>query len=153
MDANRQSSQTATEAGTEAAQILTSGMKEGTKAAFAKTAILGDELLDLNKGNVEALVASARVASGGAETLTRIAADYSRQSFDTATAALRGFATAKSPAELFQLQSNCARTTIDSTFSAASKFGEAWMNLARETLKPLSSQYAADVEKIRSVQL
>jgi phasin family protein len=139
--------------GTETAQLLASDINEGTRAAFEKTAKLGDELIDLNKGNVEALVASARVAGGGAETLTRIAADYSKQSFDTATAALKGFASAKSPTELFQLQTDYARTTIDSTLAAATKFSEAWVNIAGESFKPLSSQYAADVQKIRSAQL
>lgn len=138
---------------TDTAQLLASDINEGAKAAFAKTAKLGDELIDINKGNVEALVESARVAGGGAETLTRIAADYSKQTFDTATAALRGFASAKSPSELFRVQSDLARTAMESTFAAASRFSEAWMNLAGEALKPLSSQYATDMEKIRSAQL
>lgn len=124
-----------------------------TKAAIEKSAKLAEELTELTKGNVEALVASGRVAAKGAEALTQEAAQYGKKSFETATTALRGFAAAKSPVELIQLQNEFAKTSFDSAIAEASKLSETWVKLAGDVFQPLSSRFAVAAEKIKSATL
>ena len=134
----------------EKVQALFGDFNERAKTAFEKSAKIGEDLTELTKGNVEAIVASARVAAKGAEALTQEAADYSKKSFETATGALKSFAAVKSPTELFQLQSDYAKSSFDSAVAEASKLSEAWVKLAGEVFQPLSSRYAVAAEKLKA---
>ena len=144
---------TSTKAVTDKVQALFGDFNERAKTAFEKSAKMGEELTDLTKGNVEALVASARVAAKGAEALSQEAADYGKKSFETATGALKSFAAVKSPTELFQLQSEFAKTSFDSAVAEASKFSEAWVKLAGDVFQPISNRYAVAAEKLKATAL
>ncbi len=123
------------------------------KASFEKSTKLGEEMVELAKGNVEAVVASARVAAKGGEALGQDAADYTKKSMEHAVAAMKSFASVKSPTELFQLQSDFAKASFDSAVAEASKFSESMMKLASEVTQPLSTRYAVAAEKIKSATL
>lgn len=134
-------------------QSLFSDMGQRFKSSFEKSAKLGEEMVDLTKGNVEAVVASARVAAKGSEQLGQEAVDYGKKSLESAVAAMRGFASVKSPTELFQLQSEFAKSSFDSAVAQASKLSESMLKLAGEVAQPLSSRYAVAAEKIKSAAL
>lgn len=136
---------------TDRVQAIFGDINERARTAFEKSTKLGEELGELTKGNVEAIVTSARVAAKGAEALTQEAADYSKKSFETATGALKSFAAVKSPTELFQLQSEYAKTSFDSAVAEASRFSEAMVKLASDVFQPLSSRYAVAAEKFKAV--
>lgn len=134
----------------EKVQALFGDFNERAKTALEKSAKIGEDLTELTKGNVEAIVASARVAAKGAEALTQEAADFSKKNFETATGAFKSFAAVKSPTELFQLQSDYAKSSFDNAVAEASKFSEAWVKLASEVFQPLSSRYAVAAEKLKA---
>jgi phasin family protein len=134
-------------------QAMFGDFNERAKTAFEKSAKFGEEMTDFTKGNVEAIVASARVAAKGAESLTQEAAEYGKKSFETASATMKSFASVKSPTELFQLQSDYAKSTFDSAVAEASKLSEAWVKLATDVFQPISSRYAVAAEKIKSAAL
>lgn len=134
-------------------QAIFGDFNERAKTAFEKSAKFGEEITDFTKGNVEAIVASARVAAKGAESLTQEAADYGKKSFETASATMKSFASVKSPTELFQLQSDFAKTSFDSAVAEASKLSEAWVKLATDVFQPISSRYAVAAEKLKSAAL
>ncbi|RYG83540.1 MAG: phasin family protein, partial [Alphaproteobacteria bacterium] len=77
-------------------------------------------------------------------------AEYSRRSFETTTAALKTFASVKSPTELFKLQSDFFRTSFDSYVAEASKNTEALLKLAGDAAQPLSSRFALAAEKVKT---
>lgn len=139
-----------TQAATDKIQTLFGDFNERAKTALEKSAKFGEEFTELTKGNVEAIVASARVAAKGAEALTQEAADYSKKSFEQATGAFKSFAAVKSPTELFQLQSEFAKSSFDNAVSEASKISEAWMKLAGDVFQPLSNRYAVAAEKLKA---
>src|SRR4029077_4484682 len=103
------------------------------------------------RGNVEALVASSKVAARGVEALGQGAAEYGRQSFEGASTAFRSFAEIKSPTDLFRLQSEFAKTQFDSIVAESSKLSEAVMKLASEVFEPLSTRYSVAAEKVKKV--
>jgi phasin family protein len=134
----------------ESFQALLGDVSTRAKAAFENSAKLAEEVGEFTKGNVEALLASSRVAAKGAETLGQEAASYSKKSLESATAAFKGFAAAKSPTELFKLQSDYARSSFDAAVAEGSKFSEAMMKLIGEITQPISTRVALAAEKIKT---
>lgn len=137
----------------EKVQSFFADANEKAKSAFEKSSKLGEEFAALAKGNVEALVESGKVAAKGAEALTQEAADYGKKSFEHASSTFKSMAAVKTPTELFQLQSEYAKSSFDSAVAEASKLSEAWMKLAGDMFQPLSNRYAVAAEKIKSAAL
>ena len=132
----------------EKVQALFGDINERAKTAIERNTRIAEEMTDLGKGNVEALVASARVAAKGAEALTQEAADYSKKSFETATGAFKSFAAVKSPTELFQLQGKIARRNFDAFVATSSKNTEAFLKLANDAFAPLTGRVEVATEKL-----
>ena len=65
----------------------------------------------------------------------------------------KSFAAVKSPTELFQLQSEFAKSSFDSAVAEASKLSEAVVKLAGEIAQPISSRYAVAAEKLKAAAL
>ena len=136
---------------TERTQALFGDFNARSKAALEKGSKLVEELNAFNKGNIEAVVESTKVAAKGAEALGQQAADTARKNYEKATAALKGFASVKSPTELFQLQSEFARSSFDAFVADASKNTETFLKLAGDVFQPLSNRIAVAAEKIKTV--
>jgi phasin family protein len=135
---------------TERGQALFGDMNARAKAALEKSTKLVEELNEFNKGNIEAVVESTKVAAKGAEALGQQAAESARKNFEKTSAALKSFASVKSPTELFQLQSEFARSSFDSFVSESSKNTEAFLKLAGDMFQPLSNRIAVAAEKIKT---
>ena len=138
---------------TEKAQALFTDFSTRFKTAFEKSTKLSEELVDFAKGNVEAVIASARVAAKASEILGQEAAEYGKKNFETATSAFKSFATVKSPTELFQLQSEFAKASFDSAVAEASRISESLLKVAGDIAQPISNRYALAAEKIKSATL
>ncbi|MBW8911206.1 MAG: phasin family protein [Sphingomonas sp.] len=138
---------------TDKAQAVFGEFSNRFKTAFEKSSKLGEEMVEFAKGNVEAVIASARVAAKAGEALGQEAAEYGKKNFETATAAFKSFATVKSPTELFQLQSEFAKASFDSAVAEASRVSETLMKVAGEIAQPLSNRYAIAAEKIKSASV
>jgi phasin family protein len=135
------------------AQAVLGDFSNRFKAAVEKSAKLGEEMVDFAKGNVEAMVASARVAAKAGESFSQEAAEYGKKNFENATSVFKSFATAKSPTELFQLQSDYAKASFDSAVAQASRVSESLMKAAGEIAQPISNRYALAAEKIKASSL
>jgi len=120
------------------------------KTAFERNARFAEELTELSKGNVEALVASTKVAARGVETIGQEVAELSRKSFEEASAALRGFAEVKSPTDFFRLQGDYARGQFDTFVAESAKLSEAMIKLAGDVAEPLTSRYTVAAEKVKA---
>lgn len=158
-----------------AAKTITSNMNEGNRnmknetkqvadriqAVFgdvnarAKTAIernsrVAEELTEFTKGNVEAMVASTKVAAKGVETLGQEFAGFSRKSFEDASVAMKGIADVKSPTDFFRLQSDFARGQFDLMVAETSKLSETMIKLAGQTAEPITGRYSVAAERVRT---
>jgi len=156
-DANRQT----LNQGTRIMKNETSKIADRAQAVFgdvnarAKTAIernnrIAEEMTDLGKGNVEAMAASTKVAAKGVEKIGQEVAEYSRKSFEEASAAIRGFAQVKSPTDLFRLQGDFARTQFDAMIAESSRMSETMIKLAGDMFEPLTSRYSVAAERVKS---
>ena len=120
------------------------------KVAVEKGQKLVEDLTDLTKGNVEALVESSKIAARGMETLGQEAADYGRRSFEEASAALKSFAEVKSPTDFFKLQGDFARSAFDGWVAQSSKASEAVIKLAGEVAEPITTRYSVAAERVKN---
>ncbi|WP_272908061.1 phasin family protein [Rhizorhapis sp. SPR117] len=131
-------------------QAIYGEFNEKAKAAVEKSSKMLEEVNELTKGNVEAVVESGKIAAKGAEALGQEAAEYSRKSFEKATATMKSFASVKSPTEFFQLQSEFFSSAFDTMASEASKNSEAMLKLAGDVAQPLSTRMSLVSEKVKS---
>jgi len=137
----------------EKAQAMFADFTNRFKTAFEKSSKFGEEYVDFAKGNVEAVIASSKVAAKAGETLGQEAAEYGKKHLEAATQAFKSFASVKSPTELFQLQSEFAKASFDSLVAEASRVSEALMKVAGDVAQPISNRYAIAAEKIKSAAL
>lgn len=128
---------------TEIGEKAKSGVEKSTKAF--------EELGDIAKGNVEALMESSKIAAKGAEGMGQSAAEYGRTSFEKASATMKSFASVKSPAEFFQLQSELLSSSFDSFAKESAKSSEALLKLAGDVVQPLSTRVSIVTEKVKSL--
>lgn len=139
------------EKATEQFRAAATKANEQGKAAMEKGARFAEEIADLTRGNVEALVASQKTAAKYAETLSQGAADYSRRSFEEASANLKSFAEVKSPTDFFRLQSEFARSAFDQFVAEGSRVTETVVKMSNDVAEPLTSRYAVAAERLKAV--
>ena len=131
------------------AETLFADFNSRAKTAFEKSTKLFEEMGDMQKGNLEAMVESSRIAAKGFETLGQEAADFGRRSFESATAAFKNMASVKSPAELFKLHTDYVRASFDAAVAEGSKTTEAVIKLAGDVAQPVSNRVALVAEKAK----
>jgi phasin family protein len=112
---------------------------------------VAEELADLARANVEAVVEAGRVATEGARTIGQDVVAKQRDSFEQAADAIRSLAEAKSPTEYLQLQSDYARASFDRAVAESSKLTESLVKLAGEAFQPLSNRASANAERFNTL--
>ena len=112
---------------------------------------VAEELADLARANVEAVVEAGRVAAEGARSIGQEAVSSSRDGFEQAADAIRSLAEAKSPTEYLQLQSDLARASFDRAVAESSRLTESLVKLAGEAFQPLSNRATANAERFNTL--
>lgn len=135
---------------TDRVQAMFGDVNARTKTAMEKGAKLFEDMNEFNKGNLEAVVESGKIAAKGIQTMGQDAAEMTRKTFETATGAMKSFASVKTPAELFKLQSDYAKSALETIVAESAKASEAWLKLAGEVAQPISNRYAVATEKLKS---
>lgn len=126
-------------------------INEKAKAGVEKSTKALEEISDITKGNVEALVESGKIAAKAIETLGQDAVDYSRKNYEKATATIKSFSTVKTPTEFFQLQSQLFASAFDDFSKQTAKGSEAFIKLANEVSQPLTARVTVVTDKIKSL--
>jgi phasin family protein len=109
------------------------------------------EMTEFAKGNVEALVASAKAATAGAEVIATAVAEHGKKRFEDTSAAMRAMASAKTPQELMQLQSDFAKGTFDAGVAMFSKLTETMLKVSGEVSQPISNRAALATEQAKTL--
>jgi phasin family protein len=132
-------------------QSLFAEANERSQELVKKSQKVAEELADLTRANVEAVVEASRVAAEGARSLGQDAVAKQRNSVEQAADAIRTLAEAKSPTEYLQLQSEFARASFDRAVSETSKLTESLVKLAGEAFQPLSNRATANAERFNTL--
>jgi len=112
---------------------------------------VAEELADLARANVEAIVEAGRVASEGARSIGQDVVATSREGVEQAADAIRSLAEAKSPTEYLQLQGEFARASFDRAVAETSKLTESLVKLAGEAFQPISNRATANAERFNTL--
>jgi phasin family protein len=124
---------------------------ERTQQAAAKSQKAAQELTDLAKANVEAIVEAGRITAGGVKALGQDVIASGRVGIEQASDAVKTLAEAKSPAEFFQIQSELARASFDRFVAETSKLTERVVKLAGEAAEPLQTRASLNAERINTL--
>jgi phasin family protein len=132
-------------------QTLFADANERGQELVKKSQKVAEELADLARANVEAIVEAGRVASEGARSIGQDVVAKQRDSVEQAADAIRSLAEAKSPTEYLQLQSEFARASFDRAVAETSKLTESLVKLAGETFQPISNRATANAERFNTL--
>ena len=101
-----------------------------------------EDLQTVGKDNVDAALKSFGALSKGGQAIAVEIADYSKKSYENGTAALEKLLGAKSFDKAIEVQTEYAKTAYESFVVEASKLGELYADLAKETCKPFEAIFA-----------
>jgi phasin family protein len=124
---------------------------ERSQELVKKTQKVTEELADLARANVEAIVEAGRVASEGAKSIGQDVVATSREGVEQTADAIRSLAEAKSPTEYLQLQGDFARASFDRAVAETSKLTESLVKLAGEAFQPISNRATANAERFNTL--
>jgi len=132
-------------------QTILEEATERSQELVKRSQKVAEELADLTRANVEAVVEAGRVATEGARSIGQDVVAKQRDSFEQAADAIRSLAEAKSPTEYLQLQGDFARASFDRAVAESSKLTESLVKLAGEAFQPLSNRASANAERFNSL--
>ena len=101
-----------------------------------------EDLQQVGKDNVEVAMKSMGTLSKGAQAIAVEVADYTKKSFEDGTAALEKLFGVKTFDKAIEVQTEFAKTSYEGFVAKASKIGELYADLAKESYKPFESMFA-----------
>jgi phasin family protein len=110
-----------------------------------------EELAEVGKANVEALVDAGKIAVEGARSLSQDVVETGREGVEKAADVVRALAEAKSPTEFMQLQTEFARAQFDRFVAESSRLTESFVKLAGEAIQPIQTRATLNAERINKL--
>jgi phasin family protein len=107
-----------------------------------------DELVSLNKANLDAVVATTTTFAKGFETLAKELMGFAQGNVETGMTTTKKVLGAKNLQEMMDLQSEYSRALFDSCVAESAKVAELSMKTANEAFAPLQERAQVTVEKI-----
>jgi hypothetical protein len=101
-----------------------------------------EDLQTVGKENVDATLKSFGALSKSGQAIAVELADYSKKTFENGTAALEKLFGVKSFDKAIEVQTAYAKTAYENFVAEASKLGELYADLAKETYKPFEGMLA-----------
>ena len=101
-----------------------------------------DDMQKLGKDNMDATMKSIGAASKGFQAIAAEVTNYSKKSFEDGTAAVERLFGAKTLEKAIEVQSDYAKTAYEGFVAEATKLGELYADLAKESYKPFEGYLA-----------
>jgi hypothetical protein len=100
-----------------------------------------DEVQQFNKDGVDAALKAFGAWSKSWQAIAIELTDYSKKVFEHGTATAERLIGAKSLDKAFEVQSDYIKTSYESFVAEATKLGQLYADLAKETYKPFAGQF------------
>ena len=101
-----------------------------------------EDLQQVGKENVDIALKSMGLLSKGSQAIAVEVADYSKKAFEEGTAALEKMFGVKSFEKAIEVQTEYAKMAYEGLVAEATKIGELYADLAKETYKPFETLMA-----------
>jgi phasin family protein len=98
-----------------------------------------DDVQKFGKDNMDATLKSFGALSKSVQAIAVEMADYSKKSFEESTAAIEKLFTAKTIEKAIEVQSDFVKSSYEGFVAEATKLGELYADLAKESYKPFES--------------
>ena len=98
-----------------------------------------DEIQKYGKDQLDSTMKAWGQMSKGVQAIAAETADYSKRSFEEGSAALEKLLGAKSLEKAIEIQTAYAKTAYEGFVAQATKLGELYADLAKETYKPFEA--------------
>ncbi len=98
-----------------------------------------DELQKLGKDNMDATLKSLGAVSKGVQAIAVEVADYSKKSFEEGSAAAEKLLGAKTFDKAIEIQTDYAKSAYEGFVAGATRIGELYADLTKESYKPFES--------------
>jgi hypothetical protein len=98
-----------------------------------------DDMQKLGKNSLDATVKSFGALSKSAQAIAVEMADYSKKSFEDGSKTLERLFGAKTLEQTIEIQTDYTKTAYESFIAGATKIGELYTDLAKETYKSFES--------------
>ncbi len=132
-------------------QFTTAG-NQAFKDSIEKSLTALGELNTHSKKNLEAAVASVTAATKGAEALGAQAMAYSKKALEDQASVAKKLSAAKSVQEVVELQTQFAKSALETYIAEMNKASETVANSVKECFQPINERVTALVERIQTVQ-
>jgi phasin family protein len=96
-----------------------------------------DDFQKFGKDGVDATMESLSAASKGFQALAVESAEYARKSFEDSTAAVEKLFGARTLERAIEVQSDYAKTAYEGFVAQATKLGEIYADIAKQSYKPI----------------
>lgn len=110
-----------------------------------------EDLADLTRANVDALVESGKIATSGAQSIGQQVLAKGRDNIDHAANTVRALAEAKTPADVLQVQSDFFRAAFDRLVEESAALTESLVKVAGEAFEPISTRASLNVERFNEL--
>ena len=135
----------AAEVQTQAQKTVEEGVEKMTKGFETATAF-GQE-------NVEAVVASSKIAAKAAETMGAEIAAYSKKAYEDGLAVAKEMTAVKSVTELFEMQTAFGKTSVEGFVAEATKLNEMYAAAAKDIFEPINARVTAAVDSVKDYRI
>jgi hypothetical protein len=98
-----------------------------------------EDVQKLNRDNLDLAMKSFGAVSKSLQAIAVEVADYSKKSFEEGSATLEKLLGAKSFEKAVEIQSDYAKTSYEGFVAGATRIGELYADLAKETYKPFEA--------------
>ena len=134
----------------DATERLSGAGNQAFKETVERSLSTLNQLNDVSKRNLEAMASSISAATRGAEALGAQAMSYGKSSIEQSAEAARALTAAKSVQEAVELQTNYARTALETYLSEMNRMSETVAASVKDSLAPLNERATAAMETLQS---
>lgn len=139
------------EMGTEKFEAMIGEAQARQEELVKKSQKAAEELAELTRANIEALVESGRIAAQGTKDLSGDLIEDGRTGMEKQADVAKKLAEAKSPTEFFQLQADFMQTAFDNMVQESSKLTEKMIKLQSDAMQPVSNQASVAADKVKGL--
>ena len=125
-------------------EAMKNGMETWTKAM--------ERFSGFGKENVEAYMKAAAAMTKAFERINGEVVSFSKQQAEDGVAAFKAVSGAKSAHEVWEVQTDFAKSALDAYIAQATKINDLWMDAAKQAVEPMTARFSALTEAVQEVR-
>lgn len=138
---------------TKQVEDLTAEAQKTVEQSVEKMAKGMEDVAAFGQENVDAIVASGKIAAKAAETVNAEIIAYSKKSYEDGLAAAKELTSCKSVSEFVEKQTAYNKTAVEGLMAEATKLSDIYTAAAKEVFEPLNARMSAAMEMFKGYRV